>query len=168
MTLVLAKSGTPSPFQATLPTIVSRSVAAMAAAMASASVTSETRPMTFEATSNSEWTKPMGWVQGRLVLAVKSAARSAADWPVSEDWNGWVLDHQTSDERLWPASPSASTDCGKRMALATVRIFGLKPCCSAWLRKVVKSGGMTTPVTISAFAALKALIWALKSSFRFW
>jgi hypothetical protein len=52
--------------------------------------------------------------------------------------------------------------------LATVIAFGLKPCCIAWLRKVVKSGGITTPVTISAFAALKALIWALKSSVRFW
>jgi hypothetical protein len=46
-------------------------------------------------------------------------------------------DHQTSDDRLWPASPRASTDCGKRMALATVMIFGLKPC---WQRLVAEGG----------------------------
>ena len=114
--------------------------------------------MTFAATSNSEWTKPIGWVQGRLVLAVKSAARSAELWPVTDDLNGCEADHQTSDERLWPASPRVSTDCGKRIALATVAALGLKPCWRAWFQKVVKSGGMTTPVTISASAALKALI----------
>jgi hypothetical protein len=38
----------------------------------------------------------------------------------------------------------------------------------AWFQKVVKSGGIITPVMISQPACLKALIWALKSSVRFW
>jgi hypothetical protein len=54
------------------------------------------------------------------------------------------------------------------MALPIEAIFGLKPCCSAWFQKVVKSGGSTTPVRISASAFLKAVICAEKSSERFW
>jgi hypothetical protein len=45
--------------------------------------------------------------------------------------------------------------------------LGVKPCCLAWFQKVVKSGGIGTPVTISTLPCLKALIWAVKSSVRF-
>ena len=48
-------------------------------------------------------------------------------------------------------------------ALPTEAIFGLKPCCSACSQKVVKSGGIGTPVTISALAALNWLNWVVKS-----
>ena len=99
---------------------------------------------------------------------MKPAASSADVWPVSDDLNGWLGDHQTSEERLLPALPSASTDCGKRIALPIEAIFGVKPCCLAWFQKVVKSGGIITPVMISTLSALKALIWAEKSSVRFW
>src|ERR1700727_173692 len=167
-TFFAANGGTPAPFQAILPTTVVASVAAMAAAIASALVGSETRPMTFAAISNSECEKPIGWVHGRPVLAVKSAASCAEVWPVSDDLNGCEADQQTSDERVLPASPSVSTDCGKRIALATVTALGLRPCWRAWFEKVVKSGGITTPVTISAVAALNALTCAVKSSERFW
>ena len=46
--------------------------------------------------------------------------------------------------------------------------FGLKPCWRACVRKVFASGGITTPVTISTFAALNAAICALKSCVPFW
>ncbi len=88
--------------------------------------------------------------------------------PVSDDLNGWFGDHHTSDDRLLPSSPSASTETGNRIALPTEATFGLKPCCIAWFQKVVKSGGSTTPVTISALAFLKAVICAEKLSVRFW
>ena len=87
---------------------------------------------------------------------------------MSEDLNGWLGDHHTSDDRLWPSLPSASTETGNRIALPTEATFGLKPCCSACFQKVVKSGGITTPVTISHCAFLKALICAEKLSVRFW
>src|SRR5262249_52163719 len=88
--------------------------------------------------------------------------------PVSDDLKGWLGDHQTSEERLLPLLPSASTATGKRMALPIEAALGLKPCWLAWVQKVVKSGGRTTPVTMSAFAALNAAIRAEKSSVRFW
>ncbi len=112
--------------------------------------------------------KPIGCVQGRPVASVKPPARSFADMPFSEDLNGWFGDHQTSEDRLCPASPSASTDCGKRIALPIDATFGVKPCCLAWFQKVVKSGGIITPVMICTSPDLKALICAEKSSVRFW
>jgi hypothetical protein len=36
--------------------------------------------------------------------------------PVSDDLKGWFGDHQTSEERLLPSLPSASTATGKRIA----------------------------------------------------
>ena len=75
--------------------------------------------------------------------------------PLSDDLNGWLGDHHTSDDRLLPSLPSASTDTGNRIALPMDATFGLKPCCSACFQNVVKSGGSTTPVTISHFAALE-------------
>jgi hypothetical protein len=86
---------------------------------------------------------------------------------VIEDWNGCDGDHQTSDGRLWPASHSASTDCGKRIAFPMEAALGVKPCCLACVQKVVKSGGIGTPVTTSTFPSRNALIWAEKSSVRF-
>src|SRR5258708_12421049 len=88
--------------------------------------------------------------------------------PVSDDLNGWFGDHHTSDERLLPSLPSASTATGNRIALPIEATFGLKPCCSACFQNVVKSGGNTTPVMISALALLNALICAEKLSVRFW
>ena len=46
-----------------------------------------------------------------------------------------------------------------------VTTFGLKPCCAACDQNVAKSGGIITPVTISAPAALKAAICDEKSLF---
>ena len=80
---------------------------------------------------------------------VKPSATCAVLSPVKDELNGWLGVHQTSDDRLWPALPSASTDCGNRSALPIEAIFGVKPCCLAWFQKVVKSGGITTPVMIS-------------------
>src|SRR3954468_23902487 len=88
--------------------------------------------------------------------------------PVSDDLNGWLGDHHTSEERLLPSLPSASTATGNRMALPIEATLGLKPCCNACFQNVVKSGGRTTPVTISALALLNALICAEKLSVRFW
>ena len=45
---------------------------------------------------------------------------------------------------------------GKSSALAIVATLGLKPCWSACFQNVTKSGGSGTPVTIWAFAFLKA------------
>ena len=54
-----------------------------------------------------------------------------------------------------PSLPSASTATGNRIALPMEATFGLKPCCSACFQNVVKSGGSTTPVTISQLADLE-------------
>ena len=54
------------------------------------------------------------------------------------------------------------------MHLPTLTAFGLKPFWLACVQKVVKSGGSTTPVTISAPAFWNAVICAEKSSVRFW
>ena len=69
---------------------------------------------------------------------------------------------------MLPFLPSASTATGNSNALPTEAILGLKPCCKAWFQKVVKSGGIITPVTMSALAFLKAAICAVKLSERFW
>src|ERR1700731_150573 len=69
---------------------------------------------------------------------------------------------------LCPLLPSACTVVGNNSALATDTTFGLYPFCCDWFQNVVKSGGITTPVTISAFAPRNAEICALKSSVRFW
>ncbi|MNT60330.1 hypothetical protein D3C72_1979050 [compost metagenome] len=52
--------------------------------------------------------------------------------------------------------------------MPTDMALGWKPCWRAWVQKVVRSGGMTTPVTISASAFLNAEICAEKSSVRLW
>src|SRR5690606_16013940 len=144
-TFFAAKGGRLAPSQASGPTIVSSLVAAIASMTAAESPGSPTRFITSAATSNRAWTKPMGWVQGRPVASVKPAASSAELAPVSDDLSGWRGDHQTSDERLCPASPRASTDCGNRIALPIEATFGVNPCCLAWFQKVVKSGGIITP-----------------------
>ena len=52
------------------------------------------------------------------------------DWPVSDEVNGWLGLHHTSEDSPWARfSPRASTEAGNRMARATVAIFGLNPCC---------------------------------------
>eukprot|EP01037_Dinobryon_pediforme_P025922 gene25923-28257_t len=47
------------------------------------------------ATSNSAWAKPIGW----------ALASAAAEAPVSDDLNGWLGVHQTSEPRLCPVLP---------------------------------------------------------------
>ena len=53
------------------------------------------------------------------------------------------------------------------MALPIDAALGLKPCCNDCFQNVVKSGGSTTPVRISAFAPLNAAICEEKLSVRF-
>ena len=65
------------------------------------------------------------------MAAVKAVARSPLVCPVRLEVKGWLALHQTSDDRLCPASPRVSTDCGNRIALATVAALGAKPCCLA-------------------------------------
>ena len=52
-------------------------------------------------------------------------------------------------------SPSASRADGKSRALPTVAAMGLKPCWYDCFQKLVKSGGMNTPLTMSAAGALE-------------
>ncbi len=82
--------------------------------------------------------------------------------------NGWFGVHQISVVRPLPRAPSESITDGNSSALPMVTIFGLKPCCAACDQKVAKSGGIMLPVTISAPAALKAEICAVKSLFITW
>ena len=93
---------------------------------------------------------------------MKAAASAAQLWPVRLEAKGCHGLHQTSELRLCPASPNASTEAGKSSALPTVAARGRKPCWAAWVQKVVKSGGSTTPVTISAPLSLNAEICAEK------
>ena len=67
--------------------------------------------------------------------------------------------------RPLPRAPSALIAEGNSSALPMVTIFGLKPCCAACDQNVAKSGGIMTPVTISAPADLKAAICDEKSLF---
>ena len=99
---------------------------------------------------------------------MKPPATSADVSPVSDDLNGWLGDHQTSDDRLWPASPSASTDLREQHRLADRGDLRLETLLLGLVQKVVKSGGIITPVMISHSPDLKALICAEKSSVRFW
>src|ERR1700716_4297102 len=96
-TFFAANGGRFAPFHCTLPTTVSRLVAAIAATMALASRCGE-RLSTSTATSNSACTKPIGWVHCFLVAASKLAARSFALSPVSDDLKGWLGDHHTSED----------------------------------------------------------------------
>src|SRR5439155_26377941 len=95
-----------------------------------------------------------------------AAASAAADWPVSDERYGWNGLHQSSVDMPAPFAPSASTEAGKSRALPTDAIFSRKPCCSACVQKVVKSGGIGTPVMICAFPDLNRESWLEKSSFR--
>ena len=56
---------------------------------------------------------------------------------------------------------------GNSSALPIDATLGTKPCWRAWLQNVGKSGGITTPVSSSQPASLKALIWAVKSALPF-
>ena len=71
--------------------------------------------------------------------------------------------HHTSLDRLLPRSPTASMLLGNSRALPTVAILGRKSCWPAWFQNVVKSGGIGTPMRISAPASLNCEIWAEKS-----
>src|SRR3972149_261772 len=156
--------GTP-PVQSTLPTMVSRTVTFRASRMVALFSGAVVRVGPSLASSKGACPKPIGCVHCLLVAAVYPSARSFAVWPVSDELKGWLGLHQTSLESASPSPlvPNASTEAGKRSALPMEAIFGVKPCCLAWFQKVVKSGGMGTPVTISAEAVLKAPIWAEKT-----
>src|ERR1700730_13665514 len=123
-TFFAANGGRFAPFHCTLPTTVSRLVAAIAPTMALASRWGA-RLSASTATSNSACTKPIGCVHCFLVAASQLAARSFALMPVSDDLNGWFGDHHTSDERLLPSLPSASTATGNRIAFPIEATFGL-------------------------------------------
>src|ERR671915_1008976 len=66
-----------------------------------------------------------------------------------------------------PFRPSAFAAAGKSMALPIDATRGRKPCCSACVQNVVKSGGRGTPVTICAPPERKREIWLEKSSLKF-
>src|SRR5918992_1053307 len=165
---VLATLGTGPPLQEILPTTVSRSTPLMALARACLSSTLPDALRAAAATSNRACTNPIGWVHCLPVAAWYSSATLAALAPVSEDVKGWAGLHQTSVDMPSPMSPRASTEAGNSRALPTEAILGWNPCWEACFQKVVQSGGIGTPVTISALAALKAEIWEEKSSVRFW
>src|SRR5690606_30079963 len=139
--LARAKGGTFSWPNLIGPVMVWRSTLAIDSTIAAGSFGSAARFSVSTANSNSEWMKPIGCVHCRPVALVKPAASSAAVCPLSEDLNGCAGDHQTSDERLLPVLPSASSATGNRIALPTLTTFGLKPFWLAWFQKVVKSGG---------------------------
>src|SRR5512132_2757762 len=150
---VFATLGNGSPVHSMCPTIVSRLVAWIAATIASG-LTSSVRWSTSAATSNSACANPIGCVHWFPVDSVYAAPRSAADSSVRDDENGWVGVHQTSVDKPSPSGPSASTDDGNRSAFPTDAAFGTNPCWFACVQKFVKSGGIGTPVRISAPASV--------------
>src|ERR687897_2856882 len=105
----------------------------------------------------------MGCVHCLPVSSEYASANSWADWSVSDDVNGWLGLHHTSVDSPAPWSPRASTADGNSSALPTDATTGRKSCCRAWVQKLVKSGGMGTPVSSWAPASLNAEIWAEKS-----
>ena len=165
---VLATLGTGPPLQEILPTTVSRLTPLMALARACLSSTLLFALRAAAATSNRACTKPIGWVHCLPVAASYWPATWAALSPVSDDLKGWAGLHQTSVDMPSPMSPRASTEAGNSSALPTEAILGWNPCWEACFQKVVQSGGMGTPVTISASAALNLAIWEEKSSVPFW
>src|SRR5262245_13111038 len=96
--LARAKGGTFSWPNLIGPTMVCRSVLAIASTIAAGSVGSAARFSVSTANSNSEWMKPIGCVHCRPVALVKPSASSAEVWPLSDDLKGCVGDHQTSDD----------------------------------------------------------------------
>src|SRR5258708_2145904 len=110
--------------------------------------------------------KPSGWVHSFFVSRVYSDAKTAAVAPVRDDLKGCCGDHHTSVDIPSPSLPSASTERGKSSAFPMVATLGRNPCCEACFQKVVQSGGMGTPVTISTFSRLNVEICAEKSSVR--
>ena len=111
------------------------SVAAMASPIASASVESAARLSTSTATSNSECEADRLGPRppGRGGEAGGEVAPQL--WPVRADLNGWVGDHQTSDESCCRRRPALRPTAGNRIALATVTALGLKPCCRPGSRR---------------------------------
>jgi hypothetical protein len=68
--------------------------------------------------------KPMGWVQGRPVRRVKAAARSAADWPVSEEAKGCVGRPPDLGGQVVPGLAQRLDGLREEEALATVSALG--------------------------------------------
>src|SRR5207248_11140451 len=102
--------------------------------------------------------KPSGCVHCFFVSRVYSAANAAAVAPVSDDLNGCCGVHHTSVDMPSPRLPSASTERGNSSALPIDATLGRKTCCAACFQNVVQSGGIGTPVTISTFSCLKAVL----------
>ena len=71
--------------------------------------------------------------------------------------------HQESVAMLLTSGPSATVSAGKSSTLATVAIFGLKPCCDACFQKVLKSGGSGQLLKTSACLLLNSEIIEVKS-----
>ncbi len=142
-------------------------MAAIASTTLSASVGSFARFMTSTASSNNACAKPIGCVHGRFVASGKAAPTSAELCPVKDDLNGWLGVHQTSEEQIAPGFAKRFDRLRKQQRLADGGDLRRETLLLAWFQKVVKSGGMTTPVMISHLPDLKALICAEKSSVRF-
>src|SRR5262249_31472721 len=63
-----------------------------------------------------------------------------------------------------PSGPSALTAAGNSADLPGVTTFGRKPCCAAWVQKLMKVGGGSTEVITSQPADLNAAILGVKFS----
>src|SRR3954469_6722200 len=157
----------PCPPHFTGPTTVCRLVAAMAS-RTSPFFSDLLRESASAAISNSAWAKPIGCVHCFFVPASYASASCLALCLVSEELKGCEGLHQTSVVRPSPRSPGASMAPGNSSALPSVITFGRKPCCRACVRKVLASGGISTPVTISTLSALNFAICALKFCVPFW
>ena len=109
----------------------------------------------------------------RPLLAGRRARRrrraSLADMPVSDDLNGWLGDHQTSDDRLLPLVAERLDRDREEDRLADRRRLRLE----ALLARLVPEGGEVRRQhhagdDLAPWPILKAAIWAEKSSVRFW
>src|SRR5690606_38060588 len=158
---VFDRLGTGPLLKSTGPTTVARSVAASASFRSSGSAP-PARLRASIATSKRAWAKPSGWVHCDPVSSWKAAASSPAVCPVSDEVNGWRSVHQISLDRPSPAG-NDSTALGNSSALPTVITGGSNPCCRAWLWKLAKVGGGSTPDTMATPSERNRLIWALKS-----
>src|ERR1700740_122887 len=85
--------------------------------------------------------------------------------PSSEDMYGMYGPHHESVAMLLTSvGPSATQSAGNSRTLATVAIFGLKPCCDACFQNVLKSGGSGQLLKTWQFLFLNSEIIELKSA----
>ena len=72
--------------------------------------------------------------------------------------------HESVAMLLTSAGPSATESAGNSSTLATVAIFGLKPCCDACFQNVLKSGGSGQLLNTSQSLLLNCEIIEVKSA----